>query len=97
MKALSKFDKLKAFIFPKMKDLIIFLKNKGKPAIYREENIHGLYCYLEFIGDQNTITDLGQPIIILIHHITPIITQCLSIYSFHLSALDRKLFANAVA
>ena len=34
MKALSKSDKLKYFIAPKMKDLITFLDNNGKSSVY---------------------------------------------------------------
>ena len=46
MKALSKTNKLKAFIEPKMTDLIKFLDNKGKSSVYTGGNIHGLYRYL---------------------------------------------------
>ena len=46
MKALSNIDKLEAFVAPKMTDIVKFLDNKGKLAIYTEVNIHGLYHYL---------------------------------------------------
>ena len=43
MKALSKSDKLKAFIVPKMTYLITFLDNNAKSDIYIGGNIHVLY------------------------------------------------------
>ena len=46
MKALSNSDKLRVFIAPKMTDLITFLDNNGKSAVYEGENIHGIYRYL---------------------------------------------------
>ena len=55
-KSLSKINKLKAFIAPKMTDLITFLDNNIKYVVYVGGNIHGLYCYLETIGAPNTLT-----------------------------------------
>ena len=46
MKALSKIDKLSAFIAPKMIDIITFLENNGKYAVYEGGDIHGIYRYL---------------------------------------------------
>ena len=37
---LSKSDKIKAFIVPKMTDLITFPDNNGKLAVYTGVNIH---------------------------------------------------------
>ena len=56
MKVLSNDGKLKSFIGPKIADLIIFLDNNGKSALYKEGNVHGLYCYLEMIGVPITLT-----------------------------------------
>ena len=60
MRALSKSNKLKAFIAPKMKNVIIFLDNNVKYAVYTGGKIHGLYCYLEMIVAPTTLTTLGQ-------------------------------------
>ena len=49
MKSLSKIDKIKAFIAPKMTYLITFIDNSVKPAIFAGGNIHGIYCYLEMM------------------------------------------------
>ena len=67
MKALSNKNKLKALIAPNMADLITFLDNSGKSAVYTELNIHGLYCYLEIIGAPTTLTTSGQRS----HHFCP--------------------------
>ena len=56
MKALSKSDKLKGFIAPNMADLITFLDNNGKYAVYTGGNTNGIYCYLEIIGAPTTLT-----------------------------------------
>ena len=56
MKSLSKCDKIKASINPKLKDLITFLDNNGKLAIYAGKNIHVIYCYLEIIGTPTNLT-----------------------------------------
>ena len=50
IKALSKSDKLRYFIAPKMTDIINFLDKKGKYAVYIGGDIHGIYRYLEMIG-----------------------------------------------
>ena len=60
IKALPKSDKLKAFIAPKMTDLIKFLDNNVKLAVYIGGNIHGLYRYLEMIGSPTTLTTSGN-------------------------------------
>ena len=39
-----------------MKDLTTFLYNNIKPVIDKGENIHGLYSYLEMIGDPTRFT-----------------------------------------
>ena len=43
MKALTNSDKLRAFIAPKMIDLITFLDKNGKSAVYDRGYIHGIY------------------------------------------------------
>ena len=60
MKALSKSDKLKAFIVPNITDLNTFLDNNGKLDVYTGENVHGLYCYLDMIISLNTYTTSDQ-------------------------------------
>ena len=67
MKALTKSEKLKAFIAPNMTDLITFLDNNGKSAVYTGGDIHGIYRYLDMIGDPTTLTTSGhRP-----HHFVP--------------------------
>ena len=46
MNEFSKSDKIKAFIATKMTDIIIFLENNLKSAVYTGGYIHGLYRYL---------------------------------------------------
>ena len=46
MKALTKSEKLRAFIAPNMTDIITFLDNNGKSAVYTGGDIHGIYRYL---------------------------------------------------
>ena len=60
MKALSKSDKRKAFIVPKMTYLITLPDNNGKWAIYEGVNIHERYNYLETIRSPNTLTTSVQ-------------------------------------
>ena len=67
MKELSKSDKLRAFITPKMTDVVIFFDNNGKYAVYTEGNIHVIYRYLEMIEDTTTLTTSGQSS----HHFIP--------------------------
>ena len=43
-----------------MIDLVTFLDNNGKYAVYTGVNIHGLYCYLEIIGAPTTLTTSSQ-------------------------------------
>ena len=49
MKALTKSEKIKSFIAPKMTDLITFIDKNGKSAVYDGGDIHGIYRYLEMI------------------------------------------------
>ena len=42
---MSKCDELKAFIALKMTDIITFIDNNGKLAIYKGLNIHVIYSY----------------------------------------------------
>ena len=49
MKALTKSEKLKAFIAPKMTDLITFIDKNGKSADCDGGDIHGIYSYLELL------------------------------------------------
>ena len=60
MKALSKSDKIKTFIEPKMTDIVTFLDNNKKMDFYTGLNIHLLYCYLEMIGSPTALTTSGQ-------------------------------------
>ena len=60
MKKLSKSDKIRAFIAPKMTDLITFLDNNMKPSVYIGGEIHGIYSYLEMIGAPTTLTTSVQ-------------------------------------
>ena len=60
MKALTKSEKLKAFIAPKMTDLITFFDNNGKSSVYTGGDIHGIYRYLEMIGATTTLTTSGH-------------------------------------
>ena len=67
MKALSKSDKLRAFIAPKMTDLITFLDNNGKSSVYTGRDIHGIYRYLDIIRASTTLTTVGHRF----HHFCP--------------------------
>ena len=60
MKALSKSDKLRAFIAPNMTDIITFLDNKVNYAVYTGGDIHGIYSHLEMSGAQTTLTTSGH-------------------------------------
>ena len=42
MKELTKSEKIKAFIAPKMTDLITLIDNEGKSAVYDGGDIHGI-------------------------------------------------------
>ena len=68
MKALTKSEKVKAFIAPKMTDLVTFIDNKVKSAVYDGGDIHGIYRYLEIIGDPTTLTTSGHSS----HHFVPL-------------------------
>ena len=67
MKALAMSEKLRAFIAPKMTDLIAFLDKNGKSDVYEGGDIHGIYRYLEMIGYPTTLTASGQRS----HHFCP--------------------------
>ena len=67
MRSFSKSDKVKAFIAPKMTYLITFLDKNVISDVYTGVNIHGLYRYLEMIGDTTTFTTSGQRY----HHFVP--------------------------
>ena len=60
MKALTNSEKLKAFIGPKMTDLITFLDNNRKSSVYEGLDIHGIYSYLEIIGAPTALTTSGH-------------------------------------
>ena len=60
MKALSKSDKHRYYIAPKMTDHIKLIDNNGKSDFYTGGDIHGIYCYLEMIGAQEKLTTSGQ-------------------------------------
>ena len=60
MKAFPKSDKLRAFIAPKMTDLITFLENNVKSAVYIGGDIHGIYRYLEMVGAPTKFSTSGQ-------------------------------------
>ena len=49
IKALSNIDEPKAFIAPKMTDIITLIDGNGKYAVNTQGNIHGIYRYLEMI------------------------------------------------
>ena len=67
MRALTKSEKTRAFIVPKMIDIITFLDNNVKSGVYTGGYIHGIYRYLEIIGDPTTLTTSGQSS----HHFGP--------------------------
>ena len=67
MKALSNSDKPRAFIAPKMIDIITFLDNNQKSDVYTRGYIHLIYRYLEMIGDPTILTTSGQRS----HHFSP--------------------------
>ena len=60
MKALTKSEKLKAFIAPKTTDIITFLEKNGKSAVYEGGDIYGIYRYLDMIGAPTTLTTSGH-------------------------------------
>ena len=67
MKALTKSEKLKAFIAPNMTDLMTLLDNNDKSAVYTVGDIHGIYRYLDMIGAPTTLNTSGQRS----HHFVP--------------------------
>ena len=60
MKELSNSDKIIAFISPNMIDLVTFPDNNRKSDVYTGGDIHGIYCYLEMIGDPTTLNTSGH-------------------------------------
>ena len=68
MQALTKSEKLRAFIAPKMTYIITFLDNNRKSAVYTGGDIHDIYRYLETIGDPTTLTTSDQRS----HHFVPL-------------------------
>ena len=70
MKALSNIDKLKAFIGPKITDIITLLNNNIKYDVYTGGDINGIYCYLEMIGSPTTFANSVH----FSHHLGPLIS-----------------------
>ena len=60
MMALSKSNKLRYFIGPKITDIITFLDNNIKSAVYTGGDINATYRYLDMIGDPKTSNTSGQ-------------------------------------
>ena len=60
MKALTKSEKLRAFIASRMKDFINSPEKNGKHAVYTRGDIHGIYRYLDMIGSPTTLTTSGH-------------------------------------
>ena len=67
MKALTKSEKLRAFIAPNITDIITFLDKNEKYAIYEGGDIHGIYRYLDMIVAPTTLTTSGHRS----HHLGP--------------------------
>ena len=67
MNSLTKSEKKKGFMAPKMTDLVTFIDTKGKYALYDGGDIHGIYRYLEIIGAPTTLTTSGHRS----HHLGP--------------------------
>ena len=51
---------MRSVILGSMKDLITFLDNNGKYAVYTGGEIHEIYRYLEMNGAPTTLTTSGQ-------------------------------------
>ena len=60
IKALTKSEKLKAFIAPNMTDLITLIDKNGKSTVYEGGDVHGIYLYLDMIGSPTTLTTSGH-------------------------------------
>ena len=60
MKALTKSEKLKAFIAPTITDLTTFHDKNGKSAVNEGGDIHGIYCYIDMIEAPTTLTTSGH-------------------------------------
>ena len=67
MKALTKSEKLRTIIAPKMTDLINFLDKNNKSAAYTGGDIHVIYRYLDMIGAPTTLNTSGH----CPHHFSP--------------------------
>ena len=67
MKALTKSEKQKSFIAPKMTDIITFIDKHDKSDVYDGGEIHGIYRYLEIIEAPTTLTTSGHRF----HHFGP--------------------------
>ena len=67
MNSLTKSEKLRAFIAPKMTYLITFLDNNRKSAVYTGGDTNGIYRYLVMSGAPTTLTTSGQQS----HHFCP--------------------------
>ena len=65
--ALTKSEKLRAFIAPKMIYLINLFDKNRKYTVYEEGDIHGIYRYLEMIGAPTAFTASGH----CSHHFGP--------------------------
>ena len=59
-KSLKNSEKLRAIIASKMTDLITFLDNNRKYAVYTGGDIHDIYRYIEIIGAPTTLTTSVQ-------------------------------------
>ena len=60
IKALTKSEKLRAFIAPNMTDIITSLDKNRKSDVFTGGYIHGIYRYLEIIESPTTLTTSGQ-------------------------------------
>ena len=59
-KALTKSEKIRAFIAPKMTYLITFLDNNGKYAVYIGGDIHDIYRCIKMIEAPTILTTSVQ-------------------------------------
>ena len=96
IKALTKSEKLRAFISPKMTYLITFPHNNGKSAVHTGGDIPGIFRYLEMIGAPTTLTNPGHHFFILALHLPATMMQRLCSQLLQLSEGDRKVFVDAV-
>ena len=94
MKAFSNFKKLKAFIVPKMIDIITFPDNNGKSAVYTGVIFMNSIFFWKWLDTQLNWQPQFSAIIILVLHLTPTIIQQLSSQLFQISVWDRRVFEN---